>query len=118
VDISKPLSLGQRLEQLAAGYLQSQGLVLLEKNYRCRFGEIDLILKDGATLVFAEVRYRRSDRFGGAKASITFSKQRRIILTAQHYLSKHPLRACRFDAVLLSGTQNLKIEWIQNAFEA
>jgi putative endonuclease len=117
VPVFKSPGLGQRLEQLAAHYLQNQGLVLLEKNYRCRFGEIDLILQDGATLVFAEVRYRRNDRFGGAKASITTAKQRRIMLAAQHYLSKRSLKACRFDAVLLNGTQTSEIEWIRNAFE-
>lgn len=108
---------GAQAEQLAAQYLQQHGLRLEQSNYRCRFGEIDLILRDGATLVFAEVRQRSSNDFGGAAASIDARKQQRIILAAQHYLATlSHVPSCRFDALLLDATGN--IEWIRNAFEA
>jgi putative endonuclease len=107
---------GAQAEQLAAQFLQRQGLTLLQTNYHCRFGEIDLILRDRETLVFAEVRQRRSSNFGGSAASIDAHKQQKIILTAQHYLSSQPrVPPCRFDAVLLDGDGN--IEWVKNAFE-
>lgn len=108
---------GDQAEQLAADFLQIQGLKLLEKNYRCRFGEIDLILLDKKTLVFAEVRLRKNQNFGGAASSITPQKQTRIVHTAQHYLSmQHNLPPCRFDVVLLNELSAAHIEWIQNAF--
>ena len=107
---------GQAAEAQAAVFLQEHGLRLVERNYRCRMGEIDLIMNDGDTLVFAEVRLRKSVSFGGAAASITPHKQSKLIRAAQHYLQslkKQP--PCRFDAVLLDG---LKIEWIKDAFSA
>jgi len=107
---------GARAEQVAAECLLRHGLKLLQTNYRCRFGEIDLILKDGETLVFAEVRERGRSDFGGAADSIDAHKQHRLILTAQHFLASLPrLPPCRFDAVLLDAADN--IEWIKNAFE-
>lgn len=107
---------GVQAEQLAALFLQKQGLKLLDANYRCRFGEIDLVLRDGETLVFAEVRKRSSADFGGAAASIDRRKQQRLILTAQHYIASSPGdRPCRFDAVLLDAGD--RIEWVKNAFE-
>jgi putative endonuclease len=107
---------GAQAEQLAARFLQQHGLTLLDANYRCRFGEIDLILREGETLVFAEVRKRSRSDFGGAAASIDRNKQRRLILTAQHYLASAPGDPpCRFDAVLLGADDN--IEWVKNAFE-
>ena len=110
-------SRGDHAEQLAAAFLQKQGLKLLEQNYRCRFGEIDLILLDKKTLVFAEVRLRTNQNFGGAASSITAQKQTRIVHTAQHYLSmQHNMPPCRFDVVLLNELTNMHIEWIQNAF--
>ena len=78
---------GALAEQHAARYLQQQGLKPVAQNYRSRFGEIDLIMQDGATLVFVEVRLRRSANFGGAAASIDARKQQRIIRTAQQYLA-------------------------------
>jgi putative endonuclease len=107
---------GAQAEQLAATYLQRHGLTLVQSNYHCRFGEIDLILRDGNTLVFAEVRQRSSMDFGGAAASIDTHKQKRLVLTAQHYLtSLSRIPPCRFDAILLDGAGN--IEWVKNAFE-
>ena len=106
---------GARAEEQAARFLAGRGLKILARNYRCRGGEIDLVCRDGATLVFVEVRLRTNRDFGGAAASITPAKQRRITLAANHYLAGKPLPACRFDAVLLDGT---RIDWIRNAFDA
>lgn len=110
---------GAQAEQWAAHYLQKQGLKLIEHNYRGRFGEIDLIMQDGATLVFVEVRLRRNADFGGAAASLDTRKQQRIIRTSQQYLSglAH-IPACRFDAVLLADAQGQDVQWIRNAFDA
>lgn len=108
---------GAEAERLAVAFLQRQGLRLIEANYRCRLGEIDLVCNDRGTLVFVEVRLRGSDTFGGAAASITARKQRRIVLAARHYLQQlRALPACRFDVVLLRGLRDNDIEWIRNAF--
>ncbi|HLY96584.1 MAG: YraN family protein [Sideroxydans sp.] len=107
---------GAQAEQVAAKFLQRHGLTLIRTNYHCRFGEIDLVLRDGETLVFAEVRQRSRSDFGGAAASIDAHKQQRLILTAQHYLASLPrIPPCRFDALLLDGAGN--IDWVKNAFE-
>ncbi|MBL8500358.1 MAG: YraN family protein [Nitrosomonas sp.] len=108
---------GSDAEQIALTYLQRQNLVLVAQNYRCRFGEIDLIMRDGATLVFVEVRMRGSEAFGGAATSITPAKQAKLLHTARHYLSRlNSEPPCRFDALLLSGSHGQEIEWIKNAF--
>lgn len=107
---------GKRGEELAAAFLARAGLSLLARNYRCRYGEIDLILRDGDTLVFVEVRSRASGAFGGAASSITAAKREKLLKTARHYLAG--LRAeppCRFDAVLLTG-EPPRIEWLRDAF--
>ena len=108
---------GCEKEQLAAGYLQSQGLHLLGRNHRCRFGEIDLIMGDGSCLVFVEVRYRRSTRFGSPEQTVDGRKQRRLCAAAYHYLQTHPtMLPCRFDVVAI-GAQD-QIQWFKNAFNA
>jgi putative endonuclease len=107
---------GRHAEDLAAAFLQRQGLKPVARNYRCRFGEIDLIARDGKTLVFVEVRMRTSAVFGGAAASITAAKRAKLLRTARHYLSgtvRAP--ACRFDALLVNGADN-SVEWLKNAF--
>ena len=110
---------GALAEQLAAQYLQQQGLKLLQLNYSCRFGEIDLIMQDGDTHVFAEVRMRSGSTFGGAAASIDRRKQAKLIRTAQHYLAKlQRIPPCRFDAILMQAPDINKIVWIKNAFTA
>lgn len=109
---------GAAAEQLAAAYLQRQGLKLLASNYRSRFGEIDLVMRDGPHTVFVEVRLRSHNGFGGAAASITHTKQQKLIRTAEHYLMEHGTTPCRFDAVLLDGLAPDKITWLKNAFEA
>jgi putative endonuclease len=112
-------SRGAQAEQLAAQYLQQHGLSLVEQNYRGRFGEIDLIMQDGTTLVFIEVRLRRNDNFGGAAASIDVRKQQRIVSTAQQYLSGLArIPACRFDVVLMDDIEQRKMHWLRNAFDA
>lgn len=113
------ISTGVQAERWAARYLQQQGLTLVAQNYRCRVGEIDLIMQDGKVLVFVEVRLRSNPAFGGAAASIDAHKQQRIIRTAQHYLAMLPaLPLCRFDALLLEAPQGLNVQWLKNAFEA
>lgn len=110
---------GVQAERRAAQYLQQQGLQLITQNYRGRFGEIDLIMKDGIALVFIEVRLRRNADFGGAAASIDARKQQRIIRTAQQYLATlSHLPACRFDVVLMDNTQGGELQWLKHAFEA
>ena len=109
---------GDRAERIAAEYLQDRGLAVLESRYRCRWGEIDLILRDRNTLVFAEVRLRSSTAFGGAAYSVDRRKQARIIATARHYLASAPESACRFDVVLLERIDPPRIEWIRDAFSA
>ena len=106
---------GREAEDKAAHYLERHGLRVIERNFRVRGGEIDLICRDGKALVFVEVRQRSRSDFGGAGASITASKQRRIILAAQHYLAGKPDCDCRFDCVLLDGE---RLEWLRDAFSA
>lgn len=103
-------------EALAAEYLQQKGLKLLSRNYRCRFGEIDLIMQDGATLVFVEVRMRSNRHFGSAAESITQTKQRKLMITAQHYLQQHGEKNSRFDAVIMSSLTSQDIQWLRDAF--
>jgi putative endonuclease len=105
---------GAAAEGLAARFLAAQGLAILGRNYRCRGGEIDIIARDGRTLVFVEVRMRRNASFGGPAESITWVKRRRLRLAAEHYLAR--LRReppCRFDAVLLDALDAERIEWLR-----
>ncbi len=114
---------GDAGEALALHHLERQGLVLVRRNYRvargpyARGGEVDLILRDrDGTLVFVEVRLRAGADHGGAAASITPAKQRRIVFAARHYLgtlARWP--PCRFDVVVIDGE---RLEWLQAAFDA
>ncbi len=107
---------GTWAEDAAAAFLVERGLELLQRNYRCRFGEIDLVLRDAGTLVFAEVRYRGSHSFGGAGESITAGKRKKLLRAARHYMAAHnEFPACRFDAVLLNG-DTPQVDWVVNAF--
>ena len=109
-------AIGKDAEQRAEALLSTAGLRCLRRNYRCRGGEIDLLMRDGDTLVFVEVRFRRSDTFGGALASIDGRKRRRLVLAAQHYLLHHPWPGpCRFDVVGLGPSKNAA-KWVRNAF--
>jgi putative endonuclease len=108
--------LGKFAEGRAEAYLRAQGLVLVARNARSRFGEIDLIMQDRDVLVFVEVRSRSRKDFGSAADSITSTKQRRIVLAAREYLARQSaLPPCRFDVVTLDGP-NGRPQWIQDAF--
>jgi len=107
---------GNEAEQQACKHLQAHGLKLLDKNFSIKAGEVDLIMNDGETLVFIEVRYRKNADFGGAAASVTHKKQQRIIKAALTYQQKHaPQSSMRFDVVAIEG-DNRALDWIQNAF--
>jgi putative endonuclease len=109
-------SLGLGAEEDAARFLARQGLAIVARNFRTRFGEIDLVARDGATLVFVEVRLRSSSRFGGAAGSIDPRKRSRIVSAARLYLSrlKREPPPCRFDVVTLDGGPP---QWLRAAFE-
>ncbi len=113
---------GARAEDLCAELLRKAGLRVLARNWRCRHGEIDLVAEEGGTLVFAEVRYRRDERFGGAAESVTAAKQSRLIAAARLFLMRRPYArsepACRFDVLLLDSLDTERIKWIRNAFTA
>lgn len=112
---------GRHGEDLAHDYLLSQGLSSLKRNYRCRRGEIDLVMQEGQTIVFIEVRMRRSTRFGSAEESIDWRKQQKIIATALHFLHARRLdySPVRFDVLTLRGGEGrAQIRWIRNAFSA
>ncbi|HZP94024.1 MAG TPA: YraN family protein [Burkholderiales bacterium] len=106
---------GRGAEDAALVFLRTQGLALLARNYHCRFGEIDLVMREGAVTVFVEVRMRTSRAFGGAIESITSAKRSRLLAAARHYMAQRgDMPACRFDAVLLDGDNEPR--WIRNAF--
>ncbi|MBQ0718680.1 MAG: YraN family protein [Gammaproteobacteria bacterium] len=121
---------GATAESLAGHYLSQQGLKIVARNYRTQRGEIDIIARDGETLVFVEVRLRSNPGFGGAAHSIDARKQARLISAAQHYLLQTGLtdaQPCRFDAICLSTIatssagehspqDNESIDWIRDAF--
>lgn len=121
-------------ERAAKDFLLKQGLVSVTDNYRCRAGEIDLVMRDRDTLVFVEVRFRKNRLFGGGAASVTRSKQKRLIRAARYYLQReHYTGNCRFDVVdvtyaLQPGRQKperptatpspgLQFQWLENAFQ-
>jgi len=106
---------GARAEDLCAELLRAAGLKLLERNWRCRLGEIDLIAEERGTLVFAEVRMRGPGGFGGAAESVTAAKRSRIIAAARLYLTRYPNALCRFDVFLVEGPPR-HVQWIRNAF--
>ena len=113
---------GQAAEQQALQYLQGQGLHLLAQNWRCKRGELDLVMLDSDTVEFVEVRYRLHASFGGALGSIDARKQEKLALAAEHFLqqearwARHP---CRFDVIALQGRGHAgqALEWLKNAFE-
>lgn len=115
----QPLT-GSQAESWTAEYLTARGLRLIERNYRCRLGEIDLVMAEGSTLVFVEVRYRSSKRYGGALESVDRHKCRRLLAAVQHYMIERRVTgAVRLDVVAVSpGTAGPEAEWIRNAIEA
>lgn len=107
--------IGYEAEENALSFLTGKGLVLVDRNFRCRFGEIDLIMREGETLVFVEVRKRKNRVFGGALASVSAEKQKKLARTANVYLlgCRHvPL--CRFDVVAFDGDG---CQWLKNVIE-
>ena len=114
--VSQQQQTGFNIELKAQYYLQRQGLIYLSKHYTCRFGEIDLIMKDQQCLVFIEVRSRNNPNFGSAIDSINLTKQKKLIKTALHYLQHHHLldhQDARIDVIGQNYDQ--KIHWIKDA---
>ena len=106
---------GQHWEQAARAHLERHGLRFVEANFRCKGGEIDLVMRDGPALVFVEVRQRADRRHGGAAASIGTAKIRRLAHAASLYLMRFPhMPPCRFDVIAIDGGQ---LEWLRNAIE-
>jgi putative endonuclease len=111
---------GRDAELRAGEYLERQGLVIIARNYRCRVGELDLVLRDGPTLVVAEIRYRSDNAFGTPAETVDGRKQMKLIACARRFLQVHPALArapLRFDVVALAGG-GTRIEWIRDAFRA
>lgn len=112
----RALRRGREAESVAASYLAGRGLSIVARNYRTRLGEVDLVARDGATLVFVEVRARSGNAFGGAAGSVDRAKQRRVIAAARHYLGRlHAEPACRFDVLVIQGPEGAP-RWIRGAF--
>jgi putative endonuclease len=110
---------GNKAEACAKDYLLSQGLSFVQANYLCKTGEIDLIMKQQDTLVFVEVRYKKSSEHGSPIESITYPKQQRVLKAAEYYLLENDLsdHFCRFDVVGITGEgKQMQIEWIKDAF--
>jgi len=116
------LQQGEAAEALARDHLQHQGLKLLQQNYRCRGGEIDLVMEHGDSTVFVEVRYRRSTHFGSGAESVDYRKQQKLIHAANHYLQQNPKRAnkpARFDVISIHMQGDTpSVDWIRDAFQA
>lgn len=119
--MSDRAALGREAESLACRHLEHAGLALLARNYRCRLGELDLVMRQGETIVFVEVRYRGPSALVDAAASVDRHKQARLLAAAQHYLQQYPRLAakpCRFDVIAIATTAGqMRVEWITNAFE-
>lgn len=113
---------GNAVEAAARIHLLQAGLREVAANANYRFGELDLIMLDGATLVFVEVRYRRDSRFGGGAASIDASKRRKLVHAAQAFLlahHQHANAACRFDVIEADGDPaSPRLHWLRDAFRA
>ena len=108
--------LGLEGEKLAERFLRARGLELVTRNYRCRHGEIDLVMREGGSLVFVEVRRRSRSDYGGAAASVDTHKQKRLIAAARHYLAHYAGEPppCRFDVVAIDGAG--APQWLPDAF--
>lgn len=111
-------AIGRLAEDLALAYLLGRGLVPITRNYRCRLGEIDLIMRDHDSIVFVEVRLRTVGAYASAAESIDLRKQRKIVAAARYFLAGRAEQPCRFDCVLLVRPQADSITWIRSAFEA
>lgn len=116
---SSPAERGREMEQLACRHLEARGLRLRQRNFRCRSGEIDLVMEESdGTVVFVEVRYRGSARFGGAAESIDARKRARLLSAARHYLQHDGERPCRIDVIAIAPAGgDYSVQWLQNAIE-
>lgn len=120
------ITIGQHAEDLALQFLQSKGMQLIDRNYRCKMGEIDLIMQHDTELVFVEVRYRKHTNFGSGAESVDYRKQQKILKSAEHFLqyqSKYAALPCRIDVVSITAMhkisdQQTDIDWIPNAIQA
>ncbi len=109
---------GAAVETAALGHLRNAGLVPVARNVRYKGGELDLVMRDGGTTVFVEVRYRADARYGGGAASVDLRKRRKLVLAAKLFLLSHPALAqgaCRFDVVEASG-EPPRLNWLRDAF--
>lgn len=116
---SSSINIGQKAEDMACGYLIKQGLKLIARNYRCKTGEIDLIMKDRECVVFVEVRYRKKQGFGSSAESVTWLKQKKLIRTANYYLVSCKIWSkvsCRFDVLAMDSSDLNAVQWIKDAF--
>jgi putative endonuclease len=110
---------GRAAEDAACAWLERHGLTLCARNYRCRFGEIDLIMQDGDGLVFVEVRSRARSDFGTPAETVNRAKQNRLRATAEHYLQQQrgaSRKPCRFDIVAITGEDDGHPQWLRDAF--
>lgn len=111
---------GTKAERKAEIYLERHGLKLIERNYSCRNGEIDLVMQDKGALVFVEVRFREASGFISPAETVTVGKQKKIIAAARHFLHSHRQHnqaPCRFDVLAISGPLQENISWIRDAFQ-
>ncbi|WP_338522692.1 YraN family protein [Pseudomonas batumici] len=114
---------GKDAERLALRHLEQQGLRLLAQNWSCKRGELDLVMLDGDTVVFVEVRYRKNTQWGGALGSIDARKRKKVIFAAQYFLQRESRWAycpCRFDVVAIDGPVEAapQLNWLRNAFDS
>ena len=112
---------GARYEDIALAHLERAGLALIARNYHCRYGEIDLVMRERDTVVFVEVRYRRSGGFGDGIDSVHAGKRAKLVRAAGAFLADHPRladTACRFDVLAIADDARAPIDWRRNAFEA
>ncbi|MFI4970190.1 MAG: YraN family protein [Lysobacterales bacterium] len=113
---------GARYEDIALEHLRATGLALLERNFSCRHGELDLVMRDRDTIVFVEVRYRRGGGFGDGIDSVSHAKRGKLVRAAEMFLATHPRlahHACRFDVVAVAGDATApSLDWRRNAFDA
>ena len=126
--LSLPFGRGRQAERDALRYLKKHGLCLIQRNYACYFGEIDLIMKDQGKIIFIEVRYRSKSLCGSAQETIDYKKKQKLITTANHFLQCTGDRdehtdinasvICRFDVIAMSSgdDKTIQIDWIKNAF--
>jgi len=122
VSLAPHLESGQRAEELALATLKARGLTLVERNYSCPQGELDLVLLDAGCLVVVEVRYRRDASRGSAAESVGPEKRRKLTRATEHFLRSHAdlrRKPLRFDVVAVAGEgESVAVEWIQDAFQA